>query len=1661
MRKIKKILLTASLMLVAGASAVAAASCDKKDSVKIAFNTNGGENIASVTLGKGEAYDLPTPAEREGFSFEGWYTSADFTGSPVTSVVAEKGVTYYAKWVEAYEIKLELDGGNFAKTSVYLKAGANIYDYMQTFDAPTKSGLTFGAWFDGENELSKNKRMTSDGITLTAKYKVDYTVQLMTEKLDGEGYESVLEPLTGSDYVGKETTVSHTMTGFTAVATSDAVSKLQLSAKAADNVFKLYFDRVSFDVVFDANYPDGSASDNAPISVKYGAEIEVPNDYVFEGHCLIGWSTSRTATTPDYKANYIQTALYKKGNAAVEPSDKFSPTRTTTLYAVWNKGYSDMFGNNDYVYILDEDSGVAYLSRGNVFFEGEFNKRSNSFTFIDGNEDIRMGFLRDNKTFVYSDQGRAGTSTLFEVGTGLVEGERVYFGATDTIEYFSEQEDGKDATSTGTYVIDENGYYVATFTDGELKGKTLTLIVGTVGEDKTPAFQIRNDDDIAFGKLRKIATNGSAFEIYNLYQIEMGGFGVATYTTDLKGSTASYYYTRDAEKNVITLTDANGNVFKTVKVVQEGNKNYYVDYEANYDRSFELADGSKLTLDGGYKAVYENAGSSLEGYFSWENSVFGGKVVTIEKASATYKFLIKETKVPGTGENDENTQDELVYTAEKKLAGYAEYRYTNKNGAYDAPLLTLNDPEENKATVYGRTADGELIAVYVGSFGEYDYNGKTLYVFGDAVKVSEVDVMADVVDLTKVKSFVFDVSDKAASYNVSFWYSSTNPDDVTTTYDVTYTGSKESETLTIVGGIAIYSYAGTLITGTYSTADGVTTVTNADGENVYLEINETAKTFVSLKEKPSTAVRYSEAGMVDRTVKMLHDGNGGATYQTLSLTDDGSETVDTEYKGTVTDTNKTTASGAPIKKFTSTEKTFDFIELFAGSERYFAMYSETVNGIYESATYGILDLDGFSWQGSYTDMDGVVYEGRYVIDKNGVICLSTDDEEMFFDVASDKTFTMRGGEYNTYMLFENQTFSEIYFEFDGRNKLVVYKFEKDGDESVRVDIDVNGTYEKDGDVYTLTYTDGGKTVTLIGELGLYKAGDASYHSFVPSNKSVMMTYVNPLDWSILVLDDVGNATKYSNTGKKDTGTYTLITNELLYYVNAAQTDACLYKYNVTNATASLIKLTPRGYYTSELEALYFTQYGFVTSGSERYYYNMEGNDVIIYRPFKDGDTQTPNDFGFVTENFGAFDTVKEYNGKTYYQNNKQFITFHRVEETKTQFPVEVSGRGSVLLQQLMFKPSGDYEFNVDGSVVLGDASNTEISCKVVRTVEDGVEKMYLAMNAGAGQFRFDIKFTYNGNNGMSEEGDPNTYEITGMSWICNAPSYIYLNTYYQIYAFYGANQASSYENTFGSIKMVRTYKADGTEEDFRLVGDFGESAKLFDYNGTALETLDETLTEKDGTYTAEFEGADGHTYRMHIDLRVHKAFGLYGFIVRSYTRVQTFTSNGYEVEVERILASDYLGFDDGNIYNVTVKNGETTVDPETVLTYGNTVYVIDRNYDDVGRVTGATYYKVALTEETVSTGDGEQTKIALFTGATVTMEVAETKHTADGLSYVDVGETSGVLLISLEGSSYVATKCSYDETTKTYTVETSSSKKFTVQVTETGSVTIAEVTENA
>ncbi len=133
----------------------------------VTYNKNSGtianeSNYTSYTYGTG--LTLPTPT-RTGYTFGGWYESSGFTGSKVTSIstTATGNKTYYAKWTaNTYTVTYNKNSGTIANESNYT---SYTYGTGLTLPTPTRTGYTFGGWY--ENSGFTGSRVTSISTTAT------------------------------------------------------------------------------------------------------------------------------------------------------------------------------------------------------------------------------------------------------------------------------------------------------------------------------------------------------------------------------------------------------------------------------------------------------------------------------------------------------------------------------------------------------------------------------------------------------------------------------------------------------------------------------------------------------------------------------------------------------------------------------------------------------------------------------------------------------------------------------------------------------------------------------------------------------------------------------------------------------------------------------------------------------------------------------------------------------------------------------------------------------------------------------------------------------------------------------------------------------------------------------------------------------------------------------------------------------------------------------------------------------------------------------------------------------------------------------------------------------------------------------------------------------
>lgn len=1661
-----RFLLTAILFAIV----LCAVSACGKDIVKLSFETNGGSSIETVEVKKGESYELPVPT-RTGYEFDGWFTDENFSGSAVTSTTPESNLTFYAKWTQLYTVTLDLDGGSLSTTSLSLKAGVNLYNAVKEL-APSKANHQFGGWFKGDDALSESAVMPSENVTLKAKYKVAYTVELYLQDIEDETkYVKADNDVTGYDWAGTQVSPDEKVEGFDRVIGHESeIASKTLSANASANVFKLYFDRKTLFVFFDA----GEDFDDISFEVKYGEEITVPVNFESEGKLLVGWTADGGETI--YKTNVIYSLLRNLAQVSDTEPESFIPQDDMVFEAVWSVGLVDMFEGEDYIFLDPDDAEVVYLYRGGEYFIGSLNTKNNEFRIRNLDEDIVItGKVNENGTFVFQDNGNSNmTYDLFVSGVGVNSDIFLQIDRFDGISYVEKDEKGIITVERqGYYTVDESGIYTAHFSDG---GDDFNFIVGTAGG--TDAFQIRNEEEYALGRdngglVRFAINDGQLVYFTSVYQMLLDGFGTAV--INMGTSTSAYRYTYDTETQLITLRTSMGIVAGVFQIMSGTSVQGYVIYDESSDKTYESENSqATFTMDGLYSATYFDGTTTLKGVYQVVGtSVLGGSIIrfyseqgAVGSNPATFTFIVKDVEVDtgAVGDND-NPITETKYYFEKKHNSYGEYYYRDSDPEvlyWYSPLLAVNDGAEGKATLYGRTKQSEYVKISEGTI-VFDENTKTYMYTADKYFDVEEELVTEPYDLQTVVSFVFNTAvlqTSKGNVGVTYWYSVTTKgidgSDNTTTKLPTATYTSGDASIFLVGGFIVYNSTDGSFTAVYTVSGNILTVSTSQG-TMYLELDEENNTFIVLQHAPYTAKEIIQGNKYTSNQTLAFDGKGGAVY---TVKDGETETV---YEGTVEKSSEFTAvDGSDIWVFTSSDEalTFKFIRLYASNNNLFSRYNETYNGDYRAENGSRLKLDGFSYMAEYFNSDdGTTVKSSYFISESNVVCMIIDNAYRYFDIKDNKQFTARGAEYGTYILMDNQNATGVYVELDGYGKLSVFTI---GNDSEKNYIDDNGTYTSDGYEFTLVYQDGSENTTIVGKRGVIQISSSYYNVFVVSHKEVARIYVNETDFSVLVLDENGGAVRYNKMGEREVGEYIIITDNMLYYASTQVEDACIYIYDNEKGVATPFNFPERGYYTSDLGAsLQFTKYGFaVFNGTTRYYYNVENDEVVIYRRANAGETGVvTNEYGFVEEQFGTFAETVEYNDVTYIRNNGFVVLFGRDEATKDKYPVPISKQGEedykMPLEDLTFTPSGKVSFNVSGKVKI---DGSEFSCTVTRT-DDGT--MYVTVQ----YFRFYINVTFN--------GDRNTYEVTAMEHRRTLPSCYYLNMYYLYYMLFGQTLV----NNVGEIAIITDYDEYGVAaEKSYIQGTFGEGSLMYGVDGEILSfnTDDYVYDEETKIYTVNFKGVDGYDY--HLYFAIGSTYVGSGYNVYAMTREETVESaDGYKVVFERVIATD-TSLAQGAFYSIKLFKDDVEIESAANIyaTSLSKVYYVLREKTDDGKITSTTYYTIEITEKTdTGVGSDEEEKnpyiLSLIDTVTVSCETVETIYSEDGLSFVDLSPTKGILLISntvkdeeTENETtylYLITESVYDDVADVYTVKNSAGKTFTVKISgEEGSKT-AEITE--
>ena len=289
----------------------------------VTFDANNGTGtMTPQTANAPTALTLNT-FERAGYSFSGWNTEANGSGTAYADGVTydfDVDVTLYAQWTaNEYTVSFDANGGSTpAPTSKQVTFDA-AYGALATV---SRSGYTFDGWF---TEETGGTEITADTVVNTAADHTLYaqwTINQYTLSFDSAGGSAVASitqdygsAITAPDDPTRE---GYTFAGWNpAVPGTMPAENLTLTAQWTINQYTLSFDSAG-----------GSAV--ASITQDYGSAINAPDDPTREGYTFAGWNPTVPATMPaenltltaQWTANTYTVTFDANGGDTPDPASK-------------------------------------------------------------------------------------------------------------------------------------------------------------------------------------------------------------------------------------------------------------------------------------------------------------------------------------------------------------------------------------------------------------------------------------------------------------------------------------------------------------------------------------------------------------------------------------------------------------------------------------------------------------------------------------------------------------------------------------------------------------------------------------------------------------------------------------------------------------------------------------------------------------------------------------------------------------------------------------------------------------------------------------------------------------------------------------------------------------------------------------------------------------------------------------------------------------------------------------------------------------------------------------------------------------------------------------------------------------------------------------------
>ena len=265
----------------------------KEEYCEVLFDSNGGSNIVSQQVLKGEKVTKPDTPTKEGFTFDGWYYKGEkwsFIGYVVT-----ENMTLTANWlINSYNLTINT---NLASGGTICGGGTYEFNQKVTIDISANPGYTFLGLYNGDKLITDKTpyefNMPASNLTYNAKFivndKTKYVVNHYLQLID-ETY-----PLTPTDtetLYGTTDTLTNakakTYEGFI----TPNVTQTNINGNCNTQI-NLYYERLSYDLELSINNDKAGSITDVSGKYKYGKEVTI-DVTTNPGYTFLGFYDDKT-----------------------------------------------------------------------------------------------------------------------------------------------------------------------------------------------------------------------------------------------------------------------------------------------------------------------------------------------------------------------------------------------------------------------------------------------------------------------------------------------------------------------------------------------------------------------------------------------------------------------------------------------------------------------------------------------------------------------------------------------------------------------------------------------------------------------------------------------------------------------------------------------------------------------------------------------------------------------------------------------------------------------------------------------------------------------------------------------------------------------------------------------------------------------------------------------------------------------------------------------------------------------------------------------------------------------------------------------------------------------------------------------------------------------